>query len=684
MSHSQFPHMFEPLDLGHTSIRNRVLMGSMHTGLEDQKDSFRKMARFYGERARGGVGLIVTGGYSPNFFGRVHPKGSQFSFPWQVPGHKQVTDAVHEHGGKICLQILHTGRYAYHPLAVSASATKSPISPFKAFKLWDIGIKKTIWDFGQSAYYAKKAGYDGVEIMGSEGYLINQFICQRTNKRKDKWGGSYENRIRFPLEIVKEVRKKCGHDFIIIFRLSMLDFVDQGSTWSEVVTLAKKLEEYKVDIINTGIGWHESRVPTIATMVPRAAFTWVTEKIRKEIKIPVITSNRINNPALIEQVLSSGQADMVSMARPFLADPDFVNKAKEARVDEINICIACNQACLDHVFKMKTSSCLVNPKACFETKYDTAQSNKPLKLAVIGAGPAGLSFAIEAASLGHKVTLFEKRSEIGGQFNIAKEIPGKEEFKESLKFFERQLEIHGVQVILGAPIELEQLLNSDFDQFVFSTGVAPRIPEIPGIDHKKVLNYQEVLLDKKIVGSSVAIIGAGGIGFDTAEFLAHDTSETPTSLDKASFYSEWGVDRQHQEPGALKKKKFTPHNPRTIYLLQRKTTKHGKHLGKTTGWIHRTSLADKKVHMIGGVEYLKVSDEGLHIKEEGKERTLEVDNIVLCAGQNSKKELYHSFTARDARPAFIIGGADVAEEIDAKRAIKQGVDLAHQITRELS
>lgn len=676
-----YPNLLEPLDLGFTQIRNRVLMGSMHTGLEEEKNGYDRMAAFYGERAKGGVGLIVTGGYAPNFAGRVHPLGSQLSFPWQVGGHKKITRAVHQYGGKICLQILHTGRYAYHPLAVSPSRSKSPISPFRARAMFGLEIKKTIWDYANCARLAQKAGYDGVEVMGSEGYLINQFLCEKTNWRKDEWGGSYENRMRFPLEIVKSIREKCGKNFIIIFRLSMLDLVKKGSSWPQVVQLAKELEKVGVTIINTGIGWHECRVPTIATMVPRAAFTWVTERMKKEVSIPLVTTNRINTPEVAEEVLSSGQADMVSMARPFLADAHFVNKAKENKADEINTCIACNQACLDHVFKNQTSSCLVNPKACFETVYDVERAFRSKKLAVVGAGPAGISFALEAAGLGHQVTLFEASDQIGGQFNIAKEIPGKEEFKETIRYFKKQIEIKGVDLKLKTPVDEEFLKNSDYEEIIFSTGVAARIPKIDGIDHEKVLTYTDVLFHKKEVGKKVAIIGAGGIGFDTAEFLAHDPAHEPTSLDKEAFFREWGVDTEYKDPGALILEKQPPANPREIYLLQRKTTKHGKNLGKTTGWIHRASLKDKGVKMIGGVQYNKVDDRGLHISVDGKEQVLEVDNIILCAGQTSKTELYNKLKESSSKPCHLIGGAFKAEEIDAKRAIKQGVSLAQDLSK---
>lgn len=671
-----YENLLKPLDLGFTQIRNRTLMGSMHTGLEEVKDGYQRMAAFYGERAKGGVGIIVTGGYSPNIAGRVHPKGSQLSFKWQVKNHKIVTDEVHKHDGKICLQILHTGRYAYHPLAVSASFSKSPISPFPARKLLGLEIRSTIKDYAKCAYLSQMAGYDGVEVMGSEGYLINQFLCRKTNKRKDDWGGSYENRMRFPLEIVKAIRKKCGENFIIIFRLSMLDLVSDGSTWEEAVQLAKELEKAGVTIINTGIGWHEARVPTIATMVPRAAFTWVTEKMKKEVSIPLVTTNRINTPEIGEQVISSGQADMVSMARPFLADSHFVQKAMDNKAEEINTCIACNQACLDHVFQMKVCSCLVNPQACHEDQYDNSVRSSKKKVAVIGAGPAGLSCAIEAAKLGHNVTVLEAKAEFGGQFNIAKEIPGKEEFFETVRYFKTMIEKYEIKLELNHEATYEELKESQYDEIVFSTGVKGRMPKIAGIDNKKVLSYTDVLFDKKEVGNKVAVIGAGGIGFDVCEFLAHDPDHKPTSLDKEAFFKEWGVDTTQSIPGGVIKKE-TPKNHRSIYLLQRKNSKHGMKLGKTTGWVHRISLKDKGIQMLGGVEYLKIDDKGLHINLDEEYQLLDVDNIVVCAGQVSETQLHDQLKAETKKSIHLIGGALLASEVDAKRAIKEGVDLAH-------
>jgi 2,4-dienoyl-CoA reductase (NADPH2) len=670
--------LFTPLDLGFTKIKNRILMGSMHTGLEEAKNGFERLTEFYVERAKGGVGIIVTGGIAPNLQGRLHPLGCQLSFPWQVKKHKKLTKKVQEHGAKICLQILHAGRYGYHPLCVSASKSKSPISPFKARKISRLEIVKTIFDFSNTANLAKKAGYDGIEIMGSEGYFINQFLAPRTNKRNDKYGGSLENRMRLPLEIMRATRKKVGKDFIIIFRVSMLDLVSEGMRFDEVVTFSKELEEAGVTIINSGIGWHEARIPTIATMVPRGAFTWITERIKKEINIPVIATNRINNAEDGQEIIENGIADMISMARPFLADPNFVNKAKEGKFNEINTCIACNQACLDHLFTNKLSSCLVNPKACHESEFKKEKAPQQKKLAVIGAGPAGISFAIEAATRDHKVTIFEKKSFIGGQFNIAKEIPGKEEFKATIRYFKEQIKKLEITLVLNTTVEAADLKDTDFDEFIFSTGISPRIPKIEGIDHSKVITYPDLLMGKKQAGESVAVIGAGGIGFDASEYLAHDPSHKSTSLDKNSFLNEWGIDTKYENRGAVMPKQ-TPSPFRKIFLLQRKTTRHGKDLGKTTGWIHRMSLKDKGIEMVGGVEYKKIDDQGIHIETDGKNRVLKVDHIVLCAGQTSNNELYQECSDSFTKPCHIIGGAELAQEIDAKRAINQGVRLANRI-----
>jgi 2,4-dienoyl-CoA reductase (NADPH2) len=670
--------LFTPLDLGFTKLKNRVIMGSMHTGLEEKRNGFFRLAEFYKERALGGVGLIVTGGIAPNIQGRLHPLGCQLSFPWQIKKHKKLTDEVHSAGAKICMQILHAGRYGYHPLCVSSSNSKSPISPFKARKITNLEIIKTIFDFSNSANLAKKAGYDGIEIMGSEGYFINQFLVPRTNKRTDKYGGSLENRMRLPLEIVKATRKKVGTDFIIIFRVSMLDLVKDGLTFDEVIVFTKELEIAGVTIINTGIGWHEARVPTIATMVPRNAFVWITERVKQEINIPIIATNRINSPKEANEIISSGKADMISMARPFLADPNIVNKAQQNKFDEINTCIACNQACLDHIFANKLTSCLVNPKACHETIFSKEKAKISKSLAVIGAGPAGLSFAIEAAQQGHRVTIFDKNTEIGGQFNIAKNIPGKEEFKESIRYFEAQITKLGIELKLNSLIDLKVLNTLDFDEYIFSTGISPRTPEISGINHEKCISYPDLLLGKKMAGESVAIIGAGGIGFDVAEFLAHDNSHPATSLDPEAFFTEWGIDTKYKSRGAIQDKQTPPSN-RNLYLLQRKSTKHGRSLGKTTGWIHRQSLKDKNVEMIGSVEYVKIDDEGLHIIENGIDRILNVDNIIICAGQTSNNDLFKKAQDELTKPCHLIGGAHLALEIDAKRAIHQGVSLANKI-----
>lgn len=671
---SLYPTLLTPLDLGFTQLKNRVLMGSMHTGLEEEKGGFDKLAAFYAERARGGVGLIVTGGIAPNLRGRLVPHGSQLSFPWQVAKHKKVTQAVHQEGGKIALQILHAGRYAYHPFSLAPSGLKAPISPFKPRAMSERQIRGTIRDFASTAQLARAAGYDGVEVMGSEGYLINQFICERTNKRTDGWGGSNENRMRFPVEIVRAIRERVGTDFIIIFRLSMLDLVEQGSTLEEVVALGKALEQVGVTLINTGIGWHEARIPTIATSVPRGAFSWVTAELKKHLTVPLITTNRINTPEVAERILAGGEADMVSMARPFLADPEFVIKAAENRADEINTCIACNQACLDHVFKQKRASCLVNPRACFETELTFGRVPQPKKLAVVGAGPAGLAFACYAAERGHQVSLFDQASEIGGQFNFAKQIPGKEEFHETLRYFARRLEKCGVELYLGQRQSAESLLGGGFDEVILATGIRPRTPNIPGIEHPKVLNYIDVLRDHKPVGQKVAVIGAGGIGFDVAEYLVEKKADSGTDGHRDHWLKEWGIDKQLGERGGL----ITPEidaPERQIWLLQRKESKVGDGLGKTTGWIHRTVLKNRKVQMLSGVQYLGIDDEGLHIQIGEAKQCLPVDQVIICAGQEPLKELQAGLQAA-GKPVHIIGGADVAAELDAKRAIRQGAELA--------
>ena len=661
-----YPHLFEPLNLGFTTLKNRILMGSMHTGLEESKNGFAKQAAYFAERAKGGVGLIVTGGVAPNRAGWTSPFGSKLSTHSETKQHQLITEAVHAEGGKICMQILHTGRYGYHPLCVAPSAIKSPISPFKPWKLSRGGIKRTINDFVNCAKLAQEAGYDGVEIMGSEGYLINQFIVSKTNKRTDEWGGSYENRIKFPIEIVRQTREAVGKNFIIIYRLSMLDLVEDGSTWEEVEQLAKAIEKAGATIINTGIGWHEARVPTIATMVPRGGFSWVTKRLMGKLSIPLITTNRINMPDVAEQILADGHANMVSMARPFLADPEFPKKALEGRTDEINTCIACNQACLDHVFERKTASCLVNPRACKELSTIVLPAITKKKIAVVGAGPAGLSASVTLAQRGHEVHLFEANATIGGQFNIAKEIPGKEEFIETLRYYKKQMELHKVQIHLNSIFKQEQA--TDFDEVVVSTGVSGRTLTIEGINDPKVLSYTDVVLHKKPVGKKVAIIGAGGIGFDVAEFLTNEESNTiPT------FMEEWGVDMNYTVRGALQKNHATK-SPREVYLLQRSKGKLGGGLGKTTGWIHRAALKMKKVKMIAEVSYEKINEEGFHIKVAGVPQVLDVDNIVICAGQISNNQLYHAIKENYTN-VHLIGGALEAGDLDAKRAIEQGYQI---------
>ncbi len=670
-----YPHLFEPLDLGFTQLKNRVLMGSMHTGLEETKNGFEKMAAYFGDRARGDVGLIVTGGIAPNRAGWVGPFSAKLTSSSEAKKHQVITERVHAEGGKICMQILHAGRYGYHPLAVAPTSLKSPISPFKPWKLTGRGIRNTIKDFVRCASLAREAGYDGVEVMGSEGYLINQFIVSKTNKRKDEWGGSYENRIRFPIEIVRSIREAVGPDFIIIYRLSMLDLVHDGSNWEEVEFLAKRIEEAGATIINTGIGWHEARVPTIATMVPRGGFSWVTQRLKGKVNIPLITTNRINTPEVAEKILQAGHADMISMARPFLADAEFVIKAKENRADEINTCIGCNQACLDHVFENKTASCLVNPRACHETELNYTPTTKAKKIAVVGAGPAGLACATAAASRGHDVHLYDGSSEIGGQFNMAKRIPGKEEFYETLRYFKRQIELTGVNLHLEQRVDADFLSAGGFDEVVLATGVRPRELAIDGIDHEKVLTYIEVLQGQKEVGGSVAIIGAGGIGFDVAEYLSHE-GESP-SENLVNFLKEWGVDQSYEERGALTAPKPHP-SAREIYLLQRSKGKLGARLGKTTGWIHRSSLKKKKVKMIGSVAYQGIDDSGLHITIKNQPQTLAVDHVIICAGQVPLRDLQAPLVAKGLS-VHLIGGADEAAELDAKRAIDQGSRLAARL-----
>ncbi|NVD36876.1 NADPH-dependent 2,4-dienoyl-CoA reductase [Marinobacter lutaoensis] len=680
---AKYPHLLAPLDLGFTQLRNRTLMGSMHTGLEEAKNGFERLAVFYAERARGGVGLIVTGGIGPNEEGAVYQHAAKMSTEEESDRHKVITQAVHEAGGTICMQILHAGRYAYSPKLVAPSPIQAPINPFKPRELDEEGIQKQIDDYVNCAALAQRAGYDGVEIMGSEGYFINQFIVSHTNHRTDRWGGSYENRIRLPIEIVRRVRERVGERFIIIYRLSMLDLIEDGSTWDEVVHLAKEIEKAGATIINTGIGWHEARVPTIATSVPRAAFTKVTARLKGEVGIPLVTTNRINTPDVAEKVLADGDADMVSMARPFLADGEFVLKAAEGRAEEINTCIGCNQACLDHTFSGKLTSCLVNPRACHETELAYVRTATPKAIAVVGAGPAGLSFATVAAQRGHRVTLFEASGEIGGQFNVAKRIPGKEEFYETLRYFRVMLEKTGVDLRLNTRVSAEDLKAGGFDEVVLATGVTPRVPDIEGIDHPKVIGYLDALLERKPVGRRVAVIGAGGIGFDVSEFLVHQ-GQSP-SLDIQAFMKEWGVDLSVRHRGGIQGvQPEVPAPAREIYLLQRKPSKVGKNLGKTTGWIHRTSLKNRNVTMIPGVTYRRIDDEGLHITitpkgaEHGEDKVLPVDTVVICAGQEPLRELQAGLEAAGL-PVHLIGGADVAAELDAKRAINQGARLAAEL-----
>ena len=671
MTETAYPNLLAPLDLGFTTLKNRVLMGSMHTGLEEAEDGHERMAAFFAERAKGGVGLIVTGGIGPNTEGSTHSVTKTLDTTEDILGHKQITDAVHAQGGKICMQILHTGRYAYSPQLVAPSAIKAPINPFVPKALSDQEVYKQIDDFVTTSLKAQEAGYDGVEIMGSEGYFINQFIAARTNQRDDQWGGSYENRIRLPIEVVRQVREAVGENFIIIFRLSMLDLVEGGSTSDEVVQLGKAIEEAGATIINTGIGWHEAQIPTIATKVPRAAFTWVTARFKRELSLPVVTSNRINTPEVAEQVLARNDADMVSMARPFLADADFVNKAQENRADEINTCIGCNQACLDHVFQGQMTSCLVNPRACHETELIIEPTTAPKNIAVIGAGPAGLAAATTAASRGHTVTLFDKAAEIGGQFNIAKQIPGKEEFYETLRYFNRQLELTGVKVKLNTAVTADMLNQSDFDEVLIATGITPRKPAIEGIDHPSVLSYIDVIAGKKPVGNRVAIIGAGGIGFDTAEYLTHSGESTSQNI--PAFMREWGIDMSLKARGGIEGVTPEPQpSPRKVYLLQRKISKVGSGLGKTTGWIHRAGLAMKNVRMMPGCDYQRIDDQGLHLKVGDEPTLLEVDTIIICAGQDPLRDIVADLEI----PFNLIGGADVAAELDAKGAIDQGTRLA--------
>ncbi|MFE2530853.1 FAD-dependent oxidoreductase [Streptomyces sp. NPDC059371] len=667
---SRYPHLLNPLDLGFTTLPNRVLMGSMHVGLEEAERGFERMAEFYATRARGGVGLIVTGGIAPNDAGRPYEGGAKLTTEAEAAQHAEITAAVHREGGKIAMQILHFGRYAYHQDLVAPSALQAPISPFVPHELSDADIEQTIDDYARAARLARQAGYDGVEIMGSEGYLINEFIALQANRRDDRWGGSYENRMRFPVEIVRRVREAVGDDFIIIYRLSMLDLVPGGSSLDEVITLARAVEAAGATIINTGIGWHEARIPTIATSVPRGAYAWVTKKVMGSVSIPLVTTNRINTPEIAEQLLADGHADMVSLARPMLADPDFVAKAEAGRPEAINTCIGCNQACLDHTFSGKITSCLVNPRACHETELVLAPTRLRKTVAVVGAGPAGLACAVSAAERGHDVTLFDAADDIGGQLNVARRVPGKQEFDETIRYFRTQLELHGVDVRLNTPATVENL--ETYDEVVVATGVSPRTPEIPGVDHPSVVGYLDVLRDGATVGDRVAILGAGGIGFDVAEFLTD--SGDKASEDPATYFRSWGVDMDYRTPGGLGAPE-RPAPPRTVHLLQRKASKVGAGLGKTTGWIHRTELKHRGVTMVPGVQYDRIDDAGLHVTVDGHSQVLEVDTIVLCTGQEPRRDLYEALRAT-GRGVHLIGGADLAAELDAKRAIKQGTELA--------
>ena len=665
-----YPHLFAPLDLGHTTLPNRILMGSMHTGLEDKASDYDKLAAYFAERARGGVGLMVTGGIAPSIEGWLKPFGGRLSMPWHVARHRKLTRAVHAEGGKLCMQILHAGRYGYHPLSVAPSKLKSPITPFTPRGLSARGVERTIGDFVRCAKLAREAGYDGVEVMGSEGYLINQFLAERTNRRGDAWGGDAARRMRFPVEIVRRMREAVGRDFIIIYRLSMLDLVEQGQDWTEIVALAKAIEAAGASIINTGIGWHEARIPTIVTSVPRAGFAWVTRKLKGEVGIPLVTTNRINMPDVAERILAGGDADMVSMARPLLADPEWANKARHRRADRINTCIACNQACLDHVFQNKRASCLVNPRACHETELPITRAAQRKRIAVVGAGPAGMACASTLAERGHEVTLIDQAEAIGGQFNYAKRIPGKEEFHETLRYFRHRLADLDVKLQLRTKADVDMLRG--YDEVVIATGIAPRKVAFQGSDDPRVLSYLDVLAHDRPVGARVAIIGAGGIGFDVAEFLV-EHAPSPTT-DVARWTREWGVDMRLDARGGLRA--AAPEKPaRQIWLMQRSECRPGARLNKTTGWVHRATLKNKQVAMLGGVSYDRLDEAGLHITVDGKPQLLPVDHVIVCAGQEPLRTLADALLAAGITP-HVIGGADVAAELDAKRAIAQGTRLA--------
>ncbi len=670
-----YPNLFAPLDLGHVTLPNRILMGSMHTGLEDKASDYDKLAAYFAERARGGVGLMVTGGISPSIAGWLKPLGGRLTMPWHKPRHRKLTGAVHAEGGRICMQILHAGRYGYHPLSVAPSRIKSPITPFTPRALSARGVERTIDDFVHCATLARDAGYDGVEVMGSEGYLINEFIAERTNQRNDAWGGDASRRMRFPIEIVRRTREAVGRDFIIIYRLSMLDLVEGGQDWGEIVALAKAIEAAGASIINTGIGWHEARIPTIVTSVPRAGFAWVTQKLKGEVAIPLVATNRINMPDVAERILADGEADMVSMARPLLADPAWANKAKAGRGDRINTCIACNQACLDHVFQNKRASCLVNPLACHETELTIEPARSRKRIAVVGAGPAGMACASTLGERGHTVTLVDQADEIGGQFNYAKQIPGKEEFHETLRYFRHRLDDMGVEVRLGKAADSVSLRAGGYDEVVIATGVTPRRVEFPGSDDPRILGYLDVLARHREVGAKVAIIGAGGIGFDVAEFLVEPLPSPTTDL--ARWSREWGVDMDLQQRSGLQPAR--PEAPaRQVWLLQRSEGRLGARLNKTTGWVHRATLKAKQVTMLGEVVYRQFDHQGLHITVDGVPQILPVDNVVVCAGQEPNRQLADALIA-DGMIVHVIGGADVAAELDAKRAIDQGTRLAARI-----